>query len=139
VTEFPGLTAEIHYVKWDYFDLKLGGPVAGLWPIISLIGEIWASVRAKEHVEVTTEREKLNLDELVRQLMGSIPDSLRAVGDDLENNFRGLLKSGLERMDLVTREEFDLQVAVLERTRMRLEALEVELKRLEDRLGSGPH
>lgn len=88
---------------------------------------------------MTTEREKLNLDELVRQLMGSIPDSLRAVGDDLENNFRGLLKSGLERMDLVTREEFDLQVAVLERTRMRLEALEVELKRLEDRLGSGPH
>jgi BMFP domain-containing protein YqiC len=88
---------------------------------------------------VTTEREKLNLDDLVRQLMGSIPDSLRAVGDDLENNFRGLLKSGLERMDLVTREEFDLQVAVLERTRTRLEALEVELKRLEDRLGSRPH
>jgi BMFP domain-containing protein YqiC len=88
---------------------------------------------------VTTEREKLNLDDLVRQLMGSIPDSLRAVGDDVENNFRGLLKSGLERMDLVTREEFDLQVAVLERTRTRLEALEVELKRLEDRLGSRPH
>lgn len=89
---------------------------------------------------MTTEREKLNLDDLVRQLMGSIPDSLRAVGDDLENNFRGLLKSGLERMDLVTREEFDLQVAVLERTRTRLEALEVELKQLEDRLGSSrPH
>ena len=88
---------------------------------------------------MTTEREKLNLDDLVRQLMGSIPDSLRAVGDDVENNFRGLLKSGLERMDLVTREEFDLQVAVLERTRTRLEALEVELKRLEDRLGNRPH
>ncbi len=88
---------------------------------------------------MTTERDKLNLDDLVRQLMSSIPDSLRAVGDDLENNFRGLLKSGLERMDLVTREEFDLQVAVLERTRSRLEALEVELKALEERMGGRPH
>lgn len=83
-----------------------------------------------------TQREKLNLDELARQLVGSLPESLRAIGDDLENNFRGLLKSGLERMDLVTREEFDLQVAVLERTRTRLEALETELKRLEEGLGS---
>ncbi len=88
---------------------------------------------------MTTERDKLNLDDLVRQLISSIPDSLRAVGDDLENNFRGLLKSGLERMDLVTREEFDLQVAVLERTRSRLEALEVELKALEERMGGRPH
>lgn len=78
-----------------------------------------------------TQREKLKLDELAQQLLGSLPESVRAIGDDLENNFRGLLKSGLERMDLVTREEFDLQVAVLERTRTRLEALEAELERLE--------
>ncbi len=89
---------------------------------------------AGEHVEVT-QRDKLSLDELAKQLVGSLPESLRAIGDDLENNFRSLLKSGLERMDLVTREEFDLQVAVLERTRTRLEALEAELKRLEKGLG----
>lgn len=78
-----------------------------------------------------TQRNKLNLDELAQQLVGSLPESIRAISDDLENNFRSLLKSGFERMDLVTREEFDLQVAVLERTRTRLEALETELKRLE--------
>ena len=82
-----------------------------------------------------TQRERFNLDELARQLVSSLPESLRAVGDDLENNFRGMLKSGLEKMDLVTREEFDLQVAVLERTRERLEALEAELKRIEEELG----
>ena len=81
-----------------------------------------------------TQRDKLNLDELAQQLVGSLPESIRAIGDDLENNFRGLLQSGLQRMDLVTREEFDLQVAVLERTRARLEALEAELERLEERL-----
>lgn len=81
-----------------------------------------------------TQRDKLNLDELAQQLVGSLPESIRAIGDDLENNFRGLLQSGLQRMDLVTREEFDLQVAVLERTRARLEALEAELQRLEEGL-----
>ncbi len=80
------------------------------------------------------QRDKLNLDELAQQLVGSLPESIRAIGDDLENNFRGLLQSGLQRMDLVTREEFDLQVAVLERTRARLEALEAELERLEEGL-----
>ena len=83
-----------------------------------------------------TQRDKLNLDELAKQLVSSLPENLRAIGDDLENNFRSLLKSGLERMDLVTREEFDLQVAVLERTRSRLEALEADLKRLEEGLDS---
>lgn len=83
-----------------------------------------------------TQSDKFNLDELAQQLVGSLPESIKAIGDDLENNFRSLLKSGLERMDLVTREEFDLQVAVLERTRTRLEALEAELKRLEEGLDS---
>ena len=79
---------------------------------------------------------KFNLDEWARQLSAAVPPGLRAVGDDLEKNFRGLLKAGLARLDLVTREEFDLQVAVLSRTRERLEALEAQLKELEKNISS---
>src|SRR5690606_20592131 len=74
---------------------------------------------------------RFNLDDLARQLAQSLPQNLRALGDDLERNFRALLHSGIERMDLVTREEFDVQSAVLERTREKLEALEARLAELE--------
>jgi ubiquinone biosynthesis accessory factor UbiK len=71
------------------------------------------------------------LDELARQLAAAVPRNLRALGEDLEKNFRSLLTAGFERMDLVTREEFDLQAAVLERTREKLEALEARIAALE--------
>ena len=72
-----------------------------------------------------------NLDDLARQLTQSLPQNLRTLGGDLERNFRAMLQSGLERMDLVTREEFDVQSAVLERTREKLEAIEARLAELE--------
>jgi BMFP domain-containing protein YqiC len=75
------------------------------------------------------------IDELARQLAEAVPKNLRALGQDLERNFRSLLVAGFERMDLVTREEFDLQAAVLERTREKLEALEKRIAGLE---GEGP-
>lgn len=71
------------------------------------------------------------IDELARQLAAAVPKNIRALGEDLEKNFRSLLLSGFERMDLVTREEFDLQAAVLERTRAKLEALESRIATLE--------
>ena len=71
------------------------------------------------------------LDELARQLADAVPKNLRALGEDLEKNFRSLLAAGFERMDLVTREEFDLQTAVLERTREKLELLEARIEQLE--------
>ena len=77
-----------------------------------------------------------NLDDLARQLAQSLPQNLRALGGDLERNFKAMLQSGLERMDLVTREEFDVQSAVLERTREKLEALEARLGELEQDLKS---
>ena len=73
-----------------------------------------------------------SLDELARELADAVPRNLKAIGEDLERNFKSLLQSGLGRMDLVTREEFDLQVAVLERTRQKLDALEARLAELED-------
>lgn len=77
-----------------------------------------------------------NLDDLARQLARSLPKNLRALGGDLERNFKALLQSGLERMDLVTREEFDVQRAVLERTREKLETLEAKLGELEQGLAA---
>lgn len=71
------------------------------------------------------------IDDLARQLADAVPKNLRALGEDLEKNFRSLLLAGFERMDLVTREEFDLQAAVLERTREKLEALETRISELE--------
>jgi hypothetical protein len=71
------------------------------------------------------------LDQLARQLADAVPRNLRALGEDLEKNFRSLLTAGFERMDLVTREEFDLQAAVLERTREKLETLEARISELE--------
>jgi BMFP domain-containing protein YqiC len=77
------------------------------------------------------EPKRPQLDELARQLAESVPKNLRALGEDLEKNFKSLLSAGFERMDLVTREEFDLQTAVLERTREKLEALEARIRALE--------
>jgi ubiquinone biosynthesis accessory factor UbiK len=76
-------------------------------------------------------KSRLNLDELARQLAESVPQNLKMLGQDLERNFKALLQSGLERMELVTREEFDLQRAVLERTRAKLEQMEARLADLE--------
>ena len=78
--------------------------------------------------------ERSQLDKLARQLAESVPKNLRALGEDLERNFKSLLSSGFERMDLVTREEFDLQAAVLERTREKLEGLEARIAELEAKL-----
>ena len=64
---------------------------------------------------------RFSLDELARQLAESVPQNLRVLGQDLERNFKSMLQSGLERMELVTREEFDLQRGVLDRTRAKLE------------------
>lgn len=71
------------------------------------------------------------LDDLARRLSETVPPGLTAVRDDLERNFRAALQSGLARLDLVTRQEFDVQAGVLRRTRERLEQLEARLAALE--------
>jgi BMFP domain-containing protein YqiC len=73
-----------------------------------------------------------SIEELARKLAESVPDSLRALRKDLEEGFRGVLKNGLDKLDLVTREEFEVQEAVLAKTREKLEALEQRLQELED-------
>lgn len=81
---------------------------------------------------MTNDSSRPSLDDLARELADAVPRNLKAIGEDLERNFKSLLQSGLGRMDLVTREEFDLQVAVLERTREKLDSLEARLAELEE-------
>jgi len=75
--------------------------------------------------------DSLRIDEIARRLMDNLPPALRATQRDLESNFRAVLRASLGKLDLVTRDEFDTQSRVLERTRARLEALEARLKVLE--------
>ena len=73
----------------------------------------------------------LNIDDLARRLVDTLPGGLKALQADAEQNFRAVLQAGLARLDLVTREEFDVQAAVLKRTREKLEALDARLAALE--------
>lgn len=72
-----------------------------------------------------------SLDELARKLAEAVPPGLAALKDDLERNFKAVLQAGLAKLDLVTRQEFDIQAAVLQRSRERLEALEARIAALE--------
>jgi ubiquinone biosynthesis accessory factor UbiK len=74
---------------------------------------------------------KPSIDELARRLADALPVGLKALRADAEQNFRAVLQAGLSRLDLVTREEFDVQAAVLKRTREKIEALEARLTVLE--------
>ena len=71
------------------------------------------------------------IDAIARRLTESVPPGLRAVQKDLENNFRAVLRASLSKLDLVSREEFDTQTRVLQRTRERLAELEARLQALE--------
>jgi len=72
-----------------------------------------------------------SLDKLARTLAESVPAGLRSAREDLEKNFKAVLQSGIGKLDLVTREEFDVQEAVLARTRQKLAALEARLQKIE--------
>ena len=74
------------------------------------------------------------IEELARKLADSVPPGMRTLQADLEKNFRALLESGISRMSLVTREEFDVQQRVLERTREKVAALEAALREIEAKL-----
>jgi len=72
-----------------------------------------------------------SIENLARKLAESIPEGLRSMRQDLEANFRSVLRNGISKLDLVTREEFEVQEAVLARTREKLERLEARLEEIE--------
>ncbi|HET7662930.1 MAG TPA: accessory factor UbiK family protein [Rhodanobacteraceae bacterium] len=77
-----------------------------------------------------------SIDQLAQRLAGLVPPGIALAREDLEANFRDVLTHGLRRLDLVTREEFDVQRLVLSRTRERIEQLEKRLAELEARPGT---
>ena len=78
-----------------------------------------------------------HIDDIARRLSERVPPGLRESGEELQASFRAVLRSGLARLDLVTREEFEVQRAVLLRTREKLEALEGTVAELEARHQAG--
>ena len=77
-----------------------------------------------------------HIDELARRLSSLVPQGLRDGREELQQNFKSVLQAGLGRLDLVTREEFDVQRDVLLRTREQLEALQRTVAALEAELGT---
>ncbi|AHY57307.1 ubiquinone biosynthesis accessory factor UbiK [Stenotrophomonas rhizophila] len=74
-----------------------------------------------------------HLDDLARRLSDMVPPGLRQSREELQATFKTALQAGLGKLDLVTREEFDVQRAVLLKTREKLEALEKTVAELEAR------
>ncbi|MCQ8181966.1 accessory factor UbiK family protein [Methylomonas sp. SURF-1] len=74
------------------------------------------------------------IDNLAERIAGAIPPGLTNLKDDVEKNVHALLQSGLAKLDLVSREEFEVQKSVLAKTRARLEELEKRVAELEQRL-----
>ena len=75
-----------------------------------------------------------SIDELARRLHELVPPGMREAQADLQQHFKATLQSGLSKLDLVTREEFDVQRAVLLRTREKIELLERMVLLVEARL-----
>jgi BMFP domain-containing protein YqiC len=71
-----------------------------------------------------------NLESLAKQLHNALPEPLKNLGSDLEEKFKQILQAQLAKLDVVTREEFDVQSQVLLRTREKLNELEKRLDEL---------
>lgn len=85
------------------------------------------SGRLRYQIVMTNE----SIENIARKLAEAVPEGLKSVREDLEGNFRSVLKASLAKLDLVTRDEFEVQEAVLAKTRSKLEALEARLKEIE--------
>ena len=74
-----------------------------------------------------------SIEDLAKKFAENLPENLRSMRSELEENFRSVLRAGLGKLDLVTREEFEVQEAVLARAREKVEALEQRLEEFEDK------
>ncbi len=94
-------------------------------------------IRIKESGEDIVAQSPLDLLQAFQQHFGQfVPDLARTAQSDAEQHLKAFVSSLIERMDLVTREEFDVQAEVLRRTREKLDLLEKRVEALEDSHGS---
>ena len=70
------------------------------------------------------------IDDLVNNLLGALPAGMQDLREDAQKNLRAALATGLQRLDLVTRAEFDAQKAVLDKAREEIKALHARLDAL---------
>jgi len=78
--------------------------------------------------------ETTRIDELLKQLLTAVPETLGSVRNDVERNFRAVLQGQMQRLDLASRSEFEVQSRLLERARSKVEQLEARVTTLEKRL-----
>ena len=102
----------------------MGPDYSAKYEVVRLV--FYAALRY--HVVMTDE----SVESIARKLAEAVPEGLKSVREDLENNFRSVLRASLNKLDLVTREEFEVQEAVLAKTREKLEALDARLAELEN-------
>jgi ubiquinone biosynthesis accessory factor UbiK len=79
--------------------------------------------------------EPQQLNDLAKRIAEAVPQDLVSIKGDLENNVKAILQASLGRMNLVTREEFEIQRKVLLKTREQLEVLETRIQTLEALVG----
>ncbi|MCH9643958.1 MAG: accessory factor UbiK family protein, partial [Gammaproteobacteria bacterium] len=72
-----------------------------------------------------------HINDIVQKVLDALPEGLKNAPDDIRQNLRDAVGATFNKLDLVTREEFDIQKKVLLRTREKLEALEKQLAELE--------
>jgi ubiquinone biosynthesis accessory factor UbiK len=75
-----------------------------------------------------------SIDDIATRLASVIPPSFNHLKEDMEKNFHAILQSALARLDLVSREEFEVQKAVLAKVRQKLEALEQRIMEMEQQV-----
>ena len=77
---------------------------------------------------------KEKIEMIISDITKILPEDLNVMKDDIEKNLRATLDAAFSKMDLVTREEFDIQASLLSRTREKLEGLQKKLSALEKQL-----
>ena len=77
---------------------------------------------------------KEKIETAISDITKILPEDLDILKDDLEKNIRAPLNATFSKMELVTREEFDIQASLLSRTRAKLEALQKKLSEIEKQL-----
>ena len=71
------------------------------------------------------------INEISEKISALLPDSIKGVQDDIEKNIRAVIESTFSKMNLVSREEFDVQSALLARSLEKLQQLEEQIAELE--------
>ncbi len=75
-----------------------------------------------------------DIDKLIQSVVEDLPKKIGPLGDEVQDYLRQNLSSALKKMDIVTRHEFDIQAAVLQKTRSKVDDMEKIIKQLESHL-----